>query len=315
VNIERKNSSERLSFVEPVKKTRAPPPPPEKTRTPPPPPEKKAVIKGPTPPTEPPPLRVTMFAQQQQEDRPRPYGSSGNAKPTPPSFPPPDSARTTRMSFGANTRPVYEPTAKYESQPTKSKDGPLPAVGDYKDIKNTFPDPIVFGVPLAYVRKSNAIPIVVDICISYLEQYALYEEGMLRLAGSTSQTKTLKDSFDRGEMPNLNQFDIHSVGDCLKVYLRTLPQRILLLTRGIKEASEYTDKSKMIAKITEELMQIPEVNYWTLKRLFGFLHNLSQNSTTNRMTAENIAIVFHPTLQVPATVIRLMIEYPQVFSQ
>jgi len=142
------------------------------------------------------------------------------------------------------------------------------------------------------------------------------EEGLLRLSGSSTEAKALKESFDKGENPNFNGCnDINSVGDVLKMYFRSLPQKPFLLTKGIKEASVLQDMNQRVNIMIDELRQIPEVNYFTLKRLFGFFKMLSINSSVTKMSPENLSIVFHPTLQIPQSIIILLITHPEVFSR
>jgi hypothetical protein len=131
-----------------------------------------------------------------------------------------------------------------------------------------------------------------------------------------------------GEIPDLSALnDINSIGDVLKMYFRNLPQKPLLMTKGIKEAScshccfirshfllVLTNQSEMVSIMVDELKQIPEVNYFTLKRLFGLFKALTDNANVTKMSAENLSIVFHPTLQIPQTIIVLLINHPEVFS-
>jgi len=65
--------------------------------------------------------------------------------------------------------------------------------------------------------------------------------------------------------------------------------------------------------MTDELTQIPEVNYFALKRLFGFMRTVANNANFTLMSPENISIVFHPTLQIPQNIISLLITHPQVW--
>jgi len=142
----------------------------------------------------------------------------------------------------------------------------------------------------------------------------LKEDGMMRLAGSSSETKAVKEAFERGETPDLRQCkDINSVADVLKTYLRNLPHKPLPQTPGIKAISKFEDPNEIIPQLTEELNQLPEVNYFLLKRFFGFLHQLASYASVNRMNAENLAIVFCPTLQISTSLISVMINHPEVF--
>jgi len=196
---------------------------------------------------------------------------------------------------------------------SSSKDE-LPLIADYREGKMGSSINSIFGASLSFSPKSGKIPIIVEECIKYLEIKGIKEEGMLRLAGSSSETKYIRETFDRGQIPNFNTIkDINSIGDVLKLYFRSLPRKPLLMTKGIKEASLMTDQRKMIPMMEDELLQIPEINYFTLKRLFGLMRAIANNANYTLMSPENIAIVFHPTLQIPQSIITLLITQPQVW--
>jgi len=190
----------------------------------------------------------------------------------------------------------------------------LPAVGDYRTIaRSAVSPPVVYGAPISAVRRAGKIPVVVEECVRYLEQNSLSEQGMLRLAGSSSETKNIRETFDRGEVPDFSVCkDINSVGDALKLYLRNLPQRLLIVTQGIKEASLLPDKDHMASIVRDELIRIPEVNYFTLKRVFGLMTALANNANVTLMSPDNLSIVFHPTLQIPPSIIVVLITHPHV---
>jgi len=190
----------------------------------------------------------------------------------------------------------------------------LPLIADYRQLEEISSGNFVYGAPLSCCSKIGKVPLVVEECVRYLEENGLKEEGMLRLAGRSSETKLIKETFDRGEIPNFTHYnDINSIADALKMYLRMLPQKPLLMTKGIKETSLMTDKKQMVTIMTDELNQIPEVNYFTLKRFFGFMRTVANNATFTLMSPENIAIIFHPTLQIPQNIISLLITHPQVW--
>jgi hypothetical protein len=192
----------------------------------------------------------------------------------------------------------------------------LPTSATYRSSPNTFAANIVFGVPLEHVKKENGVPIPVEHSIAYLEQRAMNEEGLLRVAGNTTDIKKLKGEYDFGKQPNLNSYtDVHVIGGVLKLYFRDLPQQPLLMTQGLKDASNEEDATTCINIIREELTHVPEVNYNILRRLFGFLHSLSQQAESNKMSPENIGIVFQPTLKLPIGLITAFVVYhSQIFG-
>lgn len=60
-----------------------------------------------------------------------------------------------------------------------------------------------------------------------------------------------------------------------------------------------TDSEKIIA-YRELLQRLPVVEYQTLKKLLGHLHFIQAQKEVNKMRAENLAMVFGPTLMQPS---------------
>jgi hypothetical protein len=78
-----------------------------------------------------------------------------------------------------------------------------------------------------------------------------------------------------------------------------------------------TDPGDQVERLRYELLQngVPDINYQTLKRLFGFLHILANNSDSNKMTPSNLCVVLKPTLKLGEEVlITLMERYPEIFT-
>jgi len=175
---------------------------------------------------------------------------------------------------------------------------------------------MIFGVPLEFVKRSGAIPDIVEHSVSHLERKAFAEEGILRLAGSNSEIKRLKDQYNSGTMPDLSKVDVHAIAGVLKLWFRELPRPPLLSTKGIKEASSAESEEERTSILTQELANIPDVNYMTLKRLFSFCNMISANSVRTKMLPQNIAIVFHPTLNLSMEVITtLVMQYDTIFAE
>jgi len=243
---------------------------------------------------------------------PSPVVSPRNAHPSFAAQPTPPSARhrTTTRAQEEQVAPSQEVEPEYTSAPSEPK--ALPAVGAY-DTKSQ-PSDRFFGVPLQSCKQVNHVPTIVESCISFLEQHGLQEEGLLRLAGSASQIKQLKEQFDSGGQPDLSQFDLHSVAGVLKLYFRELPKVPLIVTQGLKDALRASSPEETVQLIQQELGNVPWPNYYTLKRLFVFLNQLQSHSDVNKMTPGNVAIVWNPTLRVSTELLQFLTVWaPQIF--
>ncbi|OIW31004.1 RhoGAP-domain-containing protein [Coniochaeta ligniaria NRRL 30616] len=166
----------------------------------------------------------------------------------------------------------------------------------------------VFRVTLSelYERDQLAVPMVVYQCIQAVDLYGLGVEGIYRLSGSLPHVNKLKAMFDHdSSSPSLdfrnpeNFFhDVNSVAGLLKQFFRDLPDP--LLTRehyhSFIEAAKNDDEVLRRDSLHAIINDLPDPNYATLRALTLHLHRVIENSAVNRMSTQNLAIVFGPTL-------------------
>jgi len=66
---------------------------------------------------------------------------------------------------------------------------------------------LVFGVPLQQAVDATKgdgpleVPVLVNKCIKFVEQYGLNEEGIYRISGNQTHLKELRERFDSGFAP------------------------------------------------------------------------------------------------------------------
>uniref|UniRef100_A0A674EXM7 SLIT-ROBO Rho GTPase activating protein 1b n=1 Tax=Salmo trutta TaxID=8032 RepID=A0A674EXM7_SALTR len=129
----------------------------------------------------------------------------------------------------------------------------------------------------------------------------LQHQGIFRVSGSQVEVNDIKNSFERGNDPLIdeeNNHDINSVAGVLKLYFRGLEnplfpkERFNDLISCVRIESLY-DRAQCIRKI---LLGVPRATLVVMRYLFAFLNHLSQYSDENMMDAGNLAIVFGPTL-------------------
>ncbi|XP_053723580.1 SLIT-ROBO Rho GTPase-activating protein 3-like isoform X3 [Synchiropus splendidus] len=154
----------------------------------------------------------------------------------------------------------------------------------------------------AFIQDSGQpIPAVVESCIRYINLYGLQQQGIFRVPGSQVEVNDIKNAFERGEDPLVDdqaEHDINSVAGVLKLYFRGLENPLFPKERFLDLIS--TTKLDMGAERAYHLQQI----IVTLQRpvivvmryLFAFLNHLSQYSDENMMDPYNLAICFGPTL-------------------
>uniref|UniRef100_A0AAQ5X328 SLIT-ROBO Rho GTPase-activating protein 1 n=1 Tax=Amphiprion ocellaris TaxID=80972 RepID=A0AAQ5X328_AMPOC len=149
--------------------------------------------------------------------------------------------------------------------------------------------------------SGQPIPVVVESCVRYINLYGLQQQGIFRVPGSQVEVNDIKNAFERGEDPLVDDqtdHDINSVAGVLKLYFRGLENPLFPKERFLDLIS--TTKLDSGAERAHHLQQIVV----TLQRpviivmryLFAFLNHLSQYSDENMMDPYNLAICFGPTL-------------------
>ncbi|XP_059833520.1 SLIT-ROBO Rho GTPase-activating protein 1 isoform X2 [Hypanus sabinus] len=160
----------------------------------------------------------------------------------------------------------------------------------------------------AFVKDSGqAIPLIVESCIRFINLYGLQHQGIFRVPGSQAEVNDIKNSFERGEDPladGQDNHDINSVAGVLKLYFRGLEnplfpkERFNELIPCVRIENLY-ERALHLRKI---LLTLPRSVIVVMRYLFSFLNHLSQFNDENMMDPYNLAICFGPTLMpVPET--------------
>uniref|UniRef100_A0A8C2KYZ5 SLIT-ROBO Rho GTPase activating protein 3 n=1 Tax=Cyprinus carpio TaxID=7962 RepID=A0A8C2KYZ5_CYPCA len=161
----------------------------------------------------------------------------------------------------------------------------------------------------ARTRNQVLIPLETKSCLDkfsthvsfYFPVPGLQQQGIFRVPGSQVEVNDIKNSFERGEDPlvdDQNDHDINSVAGVLKLYFRGLEnpifpkERFLDLISTIKLESS-ADRAHHIQQI---IVTLPRTIIIVMRYLFAFLNHLSQYSDENMMDPYNFAICFGPTL-------------------
>ncbi|XP_067855467.1 SLIT-ROBO Rho GTPase-activating protein 1 isoform X2 [Heptranchias perlo] len=155
--------------------------------------------------------------------------------------------------------------------------------------------------------SGQAIPLIVESCVRFINLYGLQHQGIFRVPGSQAEVNDIKNSFERGEDPladDQDNHDINSVAGVLKLYFRGLEnplfpkERFNELIPCVRIESLY-ERALHLRKI---LLTLPRSVIIVMRYLFAFLNHLSQYNDENMMDPYNLAICFGPTLMpVPET--------------
>ncbi|XP_042655415.1 SLIT-ROBO Rho GTPase-activating protein 3-like isoform X2 [Tyto alba] len=149
--------------------------------------------------------------------------------------------------------------------------------------------------------SGQAIPLVVESCIRYINLYGLQQQGIFRVPGSQVEVNDIKNSFERGEDPladDQNERDINSVAGVLKLYFRGLENPLFPKERfqDLISTIKIENPTERVHQIQQIIITLPRAVIVVMRYLFAFLNHLSQYSDENMMDPYNLAICFGPTL-------------------
>ncbi|KAM8850428.1 rho GTPase-activating protein 29-like isoform 2-T2 [Spinachia spinachia] len=186
----------------------------------------------------------------------------------------------------------------------------------------------LFGIDFAQASKNSldGIPFIIKKCTSEIESRALNIKGIYRVNGAKSRVEKLCQAFENGkDLVELSDLSPHDISNVLKLYLRQLPEPLILYRhyndviglakecqRVIVEEAEKPPSTPpgekggssiqlngVIFKIRDLLRQLPTANYRTLRFLIAHLNRVTEQAEENKMTASNLGIIFGPTLVKP----------------
>lgn len=139
---------------------------------------------------------------------------------------------------------------------------------------------------------------IVEPFVAYLEKY-LDTIGLFRIPGSASAVDRIYATMQNPSTISLEEEDNpHNVAGTLKLYFRSLTVPLFpfeLFDKAMEVANHYNQEPK-VEYFKDFLTLIPAQNKEILTRLIGFLKALTKESEINKMDAENVGIVFGPTL-------------------
>ncbi|XP_078611364.1 rho GTPase-activating protein 44-like isoform X3 [Branchiostoma floridae x Branchiostoma japonicum] len=154
---------------------------------------------------------------------------------------------------------------------------------------------------LKITERDIALPL--EACALALLEWGMEEEGLFRVAGSSSKTKKLKAALDSGIITGLADLeeyvqDVHSISGALKLYLRELPEPLMTfdLFQDWMEAGSTQDPQVKLQALWSVCDRLPKQNYNNFRYLIKFLATISTNSEVNKMSASNLALVLAPNL-------------------
>ncbi|XP_013859611.1 rho GTPase-activating protein 9 [Austrofundulus limnaeus] len=182
----------------------------------------------------------------------------------------------------------------------------------------------VFGCRLEMLceRERSTVPRFVRLCTEAVEKRGLDTDGIYRVSGNLAVIQKLRflvdheralttdgrfmfpAEFVQEEKLNLDESeweDVHVVTGALKLFFRELPEPLVPygFFTDIVETVKMTDYEDKVDRLKCLVLNMPPPNHDTLKFMCRHLRRVLECSDVNRMTTQNIGIVFGPTLMRP----------------
>uniref|UniRef100_A0A8D3CYS4 Rho GTPase activating protein 45b n=1 Tax=Scophthalmus maximus TaxID=52904 RepID=A0A8D3CYS4_SCOMX len=210
----------------------------------------------------------------------------------------------------------------------------------------------LFGREFSQVAScaSDGIPFIITKCISEIERRAFKLKGIYRVNGVKTRVEKLCQAFENGkELVELSQCSPHDISNVLKLYLRQLPEPIMLFRlynslmglakESLQSEGEEPESSRfnpaggrgpelvdlgpdtdpdvllLVDKLKGLLKELPKANIATLRYIIRHLRRIAELEEENRMSPSNLGIVFGPSLMRPrptgATIsLSSLVDYP-----
>uniref|UniRef100_A0A8C5GCZ8 Rho GTPase activating protein 27 n=1 Tax=Gouania willdenowi TaxID=441366 RepID=A0A8C5GCZ8_GOUWI len=169
----------------------------------------------------------------------------------------------------------------------------------------------VFGCHLATLCafEKTTVPSFVEKCIKAVERRGLDIDGLYRVSGNLAVIQKLRFKADHArvcitpravftvvqteelDLEDGQWEDVHVLTGALKLFFRELPEPLF--------PYRFTDYNVKRSRFYELVHGLPPPNHDTMKLLFEHLHRVIEYGEDNRMTVQNVAIVFGPTLLRP----------------
>ncbi|XP_039622059.1 arf-GAP with Rho-GAP domain, ANK repeat and PH domain-containing protein 1 isoform X1 [Polypterus senegalus] len=173
----------------------------------------------------------------------------------------------------------------------------------------------------------ESLPPAIERCISHITKYGLTIEGIYRRCGQAIKVGQLVECLNKA--PANVQFDEEEQGvldvaaamkQCLRLQEPLFAESSFMLWQ---RASSLQDEAERIKAYKRTLQQLPAKQKSALHDFFGHLFQVHLYSSTNLMTAQNLALVLTPTVffnkaissELVCLIRELITHYTSVFKE
>uniref|UniRef100_A0A8C2BHI8 Rho GTPase activating protein 9 n=1 Tax=Cyprinus carpio TaxID=7962 RepID=A0A8C2BHI8_CYPCA len=159
------------------------------------------------------------------------------------------------------------------------------------------------GLELLCEREKSTVPQFVRKCTDAVERKGLETDGIYRVSGNLAVIQKLRFAVnhERLDLDDPQWEDIHVITGALKLFFRELPEPLVPygFFQDIVETVKLSDYEEKVERLKHLVLSMPPPNHHTLRHMIQHLRRVMECSDSNRMTTQNIGIVFGPTLMRP----------------
>eukprot|EP01102_Stenamoeba_stenopodia_P007710 TRINITY_DN2171_c0_g4_i1.p1 TRINITY_DN2171_c0_g4~~TRINITY_DN2171_c0_g4_i1.p1 ORF type:complete len:881 (-),score=233.52 TRINITY_DN2171_c0_g4_i1:160-2700(-) len=189
-----------------------------------------------------------------------------------------------------------------EKEKEKEKESQSPKTLRETPTHGFFGETIRDGLLVDGQRKYCVTPLIADIT-KEIETRALDVEGLFRIAGSYDELEKLKAIYEARDKPKISEYNPHTLCGVIKHYLRSLSEPLVpfdLYDTFVQLGPLPEPLSpEQIITLKSLLDKLPCANRALLKHLCKFLRVVAKKSDINKMTTDNLSIIFGPSLLRP----------------
>lgn len=162
----------------------------------------------------------------------------------------------------------------------------------------------VFGCHLQNLcaQEKTTVPSFVVKCIRTVEDRGLAVDGIYRVSGNLAVIQKLRFKADHEDLDlEEGHWDIHVITGALKLFFRELQEPLFPYSHfnSFVQGIKIPDYNSRVSYIRDLVKSLPTHNRDTMEALFSHLRKVIEHGDENRMSLQNVAIVFGPTLLKP----------------
>eukprot|EP01101_Sappina_pedata_P012936 TRINITY_DN9277_c0_g1_i1.p1 TRINITY_DN9277_c0_g1~~TRINITY_DN9277_c0_g1_i1.p1 ORF type:complete len:399 (-),score=101.72 TRINITY_DN9277_c0_g1_i1:162-1358(-) len=147
--------------------------------------------------------------------------------------------------------------------------------------------------------NDTQVPPFIQSSIDYLLENGLEVEGIFRVSGSSVEIAEVQKKWVKMSTVDYPKYNLHTISGALKQFLRETSEPLLtfaLFDSFIFANGVNTSPETRLNSIKAVLMLLPPCNKLILQQLVNLFVRIAENEATNKMSPENLSIVFTPSL-------------------